>query len=50
MQELLSNYAGLDIRAGNVFDLLFDTESDNPWGKIVGVKLSESSSTFHIPL
>lgn len=49
MQELLFNYPGLDIRAGSVFDLLFDTEADNPWGKIIGVKLGEFSSTFHGP-
>ena len=49
MQELLFNYPGLDIRAGSVFDLLFDTEADNPWGKIVGVKLGESSLTLRIP-
>jgi tRNA uridine 5-carboxymethylaminomethyl modification enzyme len=41
MQELLFSYPGLDIRAGSVFDLLFDTESANPWGKIVGVKLGQ---------
>ncbi|KAF8197101.1 glucose inhibited division protein A-domain-containing protein [Pholiota molesta] len=46
MQELLFSYPSLDIRAGSVFDLLFDTESDNPWGKIVGVKL-ENNDVIH---
>ncbi|KAF9483702.1 glucose-inhibited division protein A subfamily [Pholiota conissans] len=39
MQELLFNYPSLDIRAGSVFDLLFEEESGNPWGKVAGVKL-----------
>lgn len=41
MQDLLFNYPGLDIRAGSVFDLLFDTESNNAWGKVIGVKLGQ---------
>ncbi|KAF5319318.1 hypothetical protein D9619_008689 [Psilocybe cf. subviscida] len=39
MQDLLFNYPGLDVRAGSVFDLVFDTDAENPWGKITGVKL-----------
>ncbi|KJA15908.1 hypothetical protein HYPSUDRAFT_47967 [Hypholoma sublateritium FD-334 SS-4] len=46
MQEFLFNYPRLDIRAGSVFDLLFDAEADNPWGKIVGVKL-ENDEIIH---
>lgn len=46
MQELLFNYPGLDVRAGSVFDLLFDpTDTENPWGKITGVQLGESPLT-----
>lgn len=39
MQDLLFNYRGLNVRAGSVFDLVFDTDAENPWGKITGVKL-----------
>ncbi|KAG6902709.1 hypothetical protein C0995_012849 [Termitomyces sp. Mi166 len=42
MQEVLHNYSGLDIRAGSVFDLLFDhsdPSTSDRWGKIKGVKL-----------
>ena len=40
MQELLFNYPGLDVRAGSVFDLLFDPLNlEDPWGKITGVQL-----------
>ncbi|KIM44194.1 hypothetical protein M413DRAFT_443223 [Hebeloma cylindrosporum] len=47
MQSLLFNYPNLEVRAGSVFDLLFD-ESDggNPWGKVVGVKL-ENQDILH---
>ncbi|KAF9560582.1 glucose-inhibited division protein A subfamily [Agrocybe pediades] len=47
MQELLFNYPGLDIRAGSVFDLIFDpSNSDDPWGKISGVQL-ENNDIIH---
>ncbi|KAF8229262.1 GIDA-domain-containing protein [Tricholoma matsutake] len=42
MQDVLHNYANLSIRAGSVFDLVFDhlePSSLTPWGKVVGVKL-----------
>lgn len=40
MQSLLFNYPSLEVRAGSVFDLLFDdSDVGNPWGKVVGVKL-----------
>jgi tRNA uridine 5-carboxymethylaminomethyl modification enzyme len=40
MQSLLFNYPNLEVRAGSVFDLLFDdSDLGNPWGKVVGVKL-----------
>ena len=40
MQSLLFNYPGLEVRAGSVFDLLFDgSDVGKPWGKVVGVKL-----------
>jgi len=40
MQQLLFSYPGLDVRAGSVFDLVFDrSESTNKWGEITGVKL-----------
>ncbi|KAG6824661.1 hypothetical protein H0H92_006180, partial [Tricholoma furcatifolium] len=42
MQEALHNYSGLDIRAGSVFDLIFDhsdSSTSDRWGKISGVKL-----------
>ena len=40
MQSLLFNYPDLEVRAGSVFDLLFDDSNvGNPWGKVVGVKL-----------
>ena len=43
MQLILNSYAGLEIRAGSAFDLVFDnTEpSSNPWGKISGVLLGK---------
>ncbi|KAH9475256.1 tRNA uridine 5-carboxymethylaminomethyl modification enzyme MnmG [Psilocybe cubensis] len=47
MQNLLFNYPGLDVRAGSVFDLLFDpTNAENPWGKITGVQL-ENQEVIH---
>ncbi|KAF9467577.1 glucose inhibited division protein A-domain-containing protein [Collybia nuda] len=42
MQETLHNYSNLAIRAGSVFDLVFDRSDpsgSNSWGKVVGVKL-----------
>ncbi|KAG6833327.1 hypothetical protein H0H87_008503 [Tephrocybe sp. NHM501043] len=39
MQEALHDYPGLDIRAGSVFDLVFDNSEPSRWGKISGVKL-----------
>lgn len=42
MQETLHNYPNLAIRAGSVFDLVFDRSdpsSSSSWGKVVGVKL-----------
>lgn len=44
MQDVLHNYANLSIRAGSVFDLVFDhlePSSLTPWGKVVGVKLGK---------
>jgi tRNA uridine 5-carboxymethylaminomethyl modification enzyme len=43
MQLILNSYAGLEIRAGSAFDLVFDnTEpTSNPWGKISGVLLGK---------
>ena len=43
MQLILNRYAGLEVRAGSAFDLVFDnTEpSSNPWGKISGVLLGK---------
>lgn len=43
MQQLLFNYPGLDVRAGSVFDLIFDREStsSNIWGKVIGVQLGK---------
>ncbi|KAF8966124.1 glucose inhibited division protein A-domain-containing protein [Flammula alnicola] len=46
MQKLLFDYPGLDVRAGSVFDLIFDPDSDNPWGKVTGVKL-ENKDIIH---
>ncbi|KAH0580554.1 hypothetical protein H2248_002047 [Termitomyces sp. 'cryptogamus'] len=49
MQEALHNYSGLDIRAGSVFDVLFDhfdPSTSDRWGKIKGVKL-DSGETIH---
>ncbi|KAG6808489.1 hypothetical protein H0H93_016870 [Arthromyces matolae] len=43
MQEALHNYPSLDIRAGSVFDLLFDHSDPDRWGKIRGVKLGEKN-------
>lgn len=43
MQETLLNYKNLDVRAGSVFDLIFDhtqpSTSQNVWGKVEGVRL-----------
>lgn len=41
MQEILHSYASLHIRAGSVFDLVFDHSSISAgkWGKITGVRL-----------
>ncbi|TRM62673.1 glucose inhibited division protein A-domain-containing protein [Schizophyllum amplum] len=41
MQRTLFNYPNLDVRAGSVFDLVFDAppSADGPPSKIVGVKL-----------
>ncbi|KAG6906900.1 hypothetical protein DXG01_011454 [Tephrocybe rancida] len=49
MQEALHDYPGLDIRAGSVFDLVFDhsdSSTSDRWGKISGVKL-DSGETIH---
>ena len=53
MQQILNSYAGLEIRAGSAFDLVFDnTEpSSNPWEKISGVLLGKYQShweEFHL--
>ncbi|KAF9005147.1 glucose inhibited division protein A-domain-containing protein [Cyathus striatus] len=41
MQDILHNYPSLDIRAGSVFDLIFDHSElgKGQWGKVSGVKL-----------
>ncbi|VDB98173.1 unnamed protein product [Peniophora sp. CBMAI 1063] len=43
MQETLLNYKNLDVRAGSVFDLIFDhtqpSTSQNVWGQVEGVRL-----------
>ena len=46
MQDIMGRYPGLDIRAGSVFNLVFDhsheaLEDKKRWGKVVGVKLGE---------
>lgn len=45
MQEIMGCYPGLDIRAGSVFNLVFDHShealKDKRWGKVVGVRLGE---------
>ncbi|RDB21915.1 Mitochondrial translation optimization protein 1 [Hypsizygus marmoreus] len=49
MQEVLHNYTNLTIRAGSVFDLIFDhsdPSTSNRWGKILGVKL-DSGEVIH---
>ena len=46
MQDVLHNYANLSIRAGSVFDLVFDQSesSTSSWGKVVGVRMGRSES------
>ncbi|KAF8726182.1 hypothetical protein AX14_008005 [Amanita brunnescens Koide BX004] len=49
MQEIMGHYPGLDIRAGSVFDLLFDCSREAPedkkrWGKVVGVRLDSGET------
>ncbi|KAF8907035.1 glucose inhibited division protein A-domain-containing protein [Gymnopilus junonius] len=48
MQDLLFNYPGLDVRAGSVFDLIFDLSNshNNIWGKVIGVQL-ENQGIVH---
>ena len=47
MQHLLFNYPGLEVRAGSVFDLMFEPpESGHEWGQIAGVKLGEQHFLF----
>lgn len=46
MQELIGRYPGLDVRAGSVFDLVFDhskepLEDKRRWGKVIGVRLGK---------
>lgn len=46
MQEIMNRYPGLDIKAGSVFNLVFDhsheaLEDKKRWGKVMGVKLGE---------
>ena len=51
MQSVLHSYANLDIRAGSVFDLVFNHTNltGNQWGEISGVKLGiETSQTSNI--
>jgi tRNA uridine 5-carboxymethylaminomethyl modification enzyme len=50
MQLILNNYAGLEIRAGSAFDLVFDNTEpgSNPWGKISGVLLGKYQVTCGI--
>ncbi|KAF8057579.1 glucose inhibited division protein A-domain-containing protein [Lyophyllum atratum] len=49
MQEVLHNYPNLTIKAGSVFDLVFDhsdSSTSGRWGEIVGVKL-DSGDIIH---
>ncbi|KAM6490764.1 mitochondrial translation optimization protein, partial [Amanita muscaria] len=45
MQEIMTSYPGLDIKAGSVFDLVFDHslgalfDGRKRWGRVTGVKL-----------
>ncbi|KAJ7711992.1 mitochondrial translation optimization protein [Mycena metata] len=39
MQRVILEQPNLDVRAGSVFDLVFDHSQPNHWGKISGVKL-----------
>ena len=43
MQDTLLGYKNLDVRAGSVFDLIFDhtqpSTSQNVWGQVEGVRL-----------
>ncbi|KAJ7027535.1 mitochondrial translation optimization protein [Mycena alexandri] len=39
MQSAILEQPNLDVRAGSVFDLVFDYSQPNHWGKISGVKL-----------
>jgi tRNA uridine 5-carboxymethylaminomethyl modification enzyme len=43
LQDALLNYKNLDVRAGSVFDLVFDhtlpSTSADVWGKVEGVRL-----------
>lgn len=45
MQHTLFNYPGLDVRAGSVFDLIFETSSSgHEWGRTIGIRLGEQIS------
>jgi len=47
MQHLLFNYPGLEVRAGSVFDLMFEPpECGHEWGQIAGIKLGEQQFLF----
>jgi tRNA uridine 5-carboxymethylaminomethyl modification enzyme len=47
MQHLLFNHPGLEVRAGSVFDLIFEPpESGHQWGQIAGIKLGEQQFLF----
>ncbi|KAF8652580.1 hypothetical protein AX16_004333 [Volvariella volvacea WC 439] len=48
MQQLLHSYPGLTIRAGSVFDLVFDHQHQDGarWGQVIGVKL-ETGEVIH---
>ncbi|PFH48542.1 hypothetical protein AMATHDRAFT_76691 [Amanita thiersii Skay4041] len=47
MHEIILNYPGLEVKAGNVFDLVFDrsvepipdSANKSRWGKVIGLKL-----------
>ena len=52
MQGTLNNYPNLDVRAGSVFDLVFDVPPslNGPPSKIVGVKLGMPSTPLCLHL
>ena len=52
MQEIMNEYRGLDIKAGSVFDLVFNHSPDalvdnrKRWGTVIGVRLGKSFHDF----